>query len=533
MDGKGLNIMANFLSRRLNAVFLLLIAIMSVFYYDGVLEKEPMNMHLWRQTDCLSLTRNFANGADLFSPEIDILLADQLTSGKTAGEFPILYYIVGKSWSLFGESVFLYRLFYLSIIVFGLFAFFRTLLLLGLGSFWSVLLPILLFTSPVYVVYGVSFLTDVPAFNFILIALFFMVKYLTQNKKVSFWMAVLFFALAGLIKVSSLILFIAIGALFLIDLVMGKIKAGKRLFQDKWTVFIGFSVVLFIVFTWYLYASFYNDTHQFKYTFNSVYPLWLMDGAGIERLFDGMLVMTSTIFFSKPMVVLLLVLPIVNLFLYRQVPVALYFSNLLVFLGGLLYFLLWAPLFENHDYYYIPLLIIFVSAFVSFLVAVKNTWPVVFHSWIVKIVFFGFFVFNFIYSLSVVKLKTRAADGDFPIVMNDQFVSIMKWTNWEVSANWWRYKDIQSDLLNSGVHKDDKVICLSDHSFSVSLYFLNRRGWTNFMNYSSEQDIQQLIDAGARYLLITDQVQMNQRFVQPFLTNKIGEFKGIHVFKLV
>ena len=53
------------------------------------------------------------------------------------------------------------------------------------------------------------------------------------------------------------------------------------------------------------------------------------------------------------------------------------------------------------------------------------------------------------------------------------------------------------------------------------------------MNYSSEQDIQQLIDAGARYLLITDQVQMNQRFVQPFLTNKIGEFKGIHVFKLV
>src|SRR5687768_15134922 len=96
-----------------DGLFLLVFLIFAGFYYDSVLEKGPLNDHLWRQTDCLSMTRYYARGADFFEPEVNIQLGDKYTTGKTAGEFPILYYSIGKLWKVSGESYFTYRLVYL------------------------------------------------------------------------------------------------------------------------------------------------------------------------------------------------------------------------------------------------------------------------------------------------------------------------------------------------------------------------------------------------------------------------------------
>ena len=111
-------------------LFILLFAVFSISYYDSVLDKGPLSMHIWRQTDCLSLTSNYANGATLFEPEIHFQGSDDLTSGKSAGEFPALYYVVGKIWSLTGESYLAYRLFYLLILFAGSFALFKSLKIL-------------------------------------------------------------------------------------------------------------------------------------------------------------------------------------------------------------------------------------------------------------------------------------------------------------------------------------------------------------------------------------------------------------------
>ena len=80
-----------------NVLFLLLLVTFAGFYYDGVLDQPPLSNHLWRQTDCISLTQNYANGNSLLEPELHIQLADDNTSGKTAGEFPIIYYIIGTA----------------------------------------------------------------------------------------------------------------------------------------------------------------------------------------------------------------------------------------------------------------------------------------------------------------------------------------------------------------------------------------------------------------------------------------------------
>ena len=93
-----------------------LIAVLAIIYYDSLLDKGPLNTHLWRQTDCLSMTKNYADGAPFFEPEMHVLYADNETSGKSAGEFPILYYTVGSIWKVTGESFMVYRVFYLLIL---------------------------------------------------------------------------------------------------------------------------------------------------------------------------------------------------------------------------------------------------------------------------------------------------------------------------------------------------------------------------------------------------------------------------------
>lgn len=92
--------------------FLLIIVVMSALYYDGVLNKGSLGVPIWRQADCLSLTKNYAEGASFLEPEMPILLADDYTTGKSAGEFPIIYSSVGKMWSAFCQSYFSYSLFY-------------------------------------------------------------------------------------------------------------------------------------------------------------------------------------------------------------------------------------------------------------------------------------------------------------------------------------------------------------------------------------------------------------------------------------
>lgn len=516
-----------------NLLFFLAFVIFSMFYYDGVLDKGPLNVHIWRQTDCLSITRNYAEGASFLNPQMDVLFADDLTSGKTAGEFPIMYYIVGKVWSVFGESILFYRLFYLSIIFAGVFAFYNTLKLVFQNKVWPFIMALLLFTSPVFVTYGVSFLTDAPAFCFVLIALYFITKYYFSFKSKFFFWAMFFFAFGGLIKVSSLIAFFFILFIFLFEVVVKKPTLNKSfLFSRKWKEYLGFGLVFVSIFAWYFYAHIYNQAHGFKYTFNSIHPLWNASPDDLKTLPKGLKNFVSIVFFSRPILYLFLFIGIFNLFLYKKLPLIAYLANLLIILASIMYFILWAPLLGVHDYYYIALLILFIGILIPFLWYIKEHFNTIFEGR--KTMIFGsiFLLFNFAYCLSVVKLKTKAQEGDFFLVGNHSFVEEMKWVNYDVSSNLYRYERIKPFLSEVGVSKEAKLICLPDPSFNTSLYLVNQKGWTNFMIYSSSEEIQHLINKGAEYLLISDGEYLHKEFLQPFLNNQIGIYEGLHVFKL-
>ncbi|TVR41230.1 MAG: hypothetical protein EA392_02090 [Cryomorphaceae bacterium] len=104
-------------------------------YLTPLLGEGMMRTHMWRQADCLSLTHHYYTGNSFLEPEMHIQLGHQYTSGKSAGEFPVLYYAVAGFWKVFGKSYLSFRLFYLLIFLAGIWSFYRSLSLVFGGKF--------------------------------------------------------------------------------------------------------------------------------------------------------------------------------------------------------------------------------------------------------------------------------------------------------------------------------------------------------------------------------------------------------------
>lgn len=510
--------------------FIFLYVLLSFIFFRSFITERPLNTHVWRQADCLSLTKHYYDGASFLEPEMHIQLGDKLTSGRSAGEFPILYYSVAQIWKVFGVSYFSYRFFFFIILSLGIFAFYKSLKIIFENEFWATVLSLLLFTSPVLIVYGVSFVTDGPAFAFNLIALYFLTLYVKKDKTKLFYYAMLFFALAGLIKVSALIIFIFLGFIFLLERFPVFTLGSRKLFP-KWQAVFGFALVFLSLFAWYGYAHFYNLSSGFKYTFNDIHPIWLMNAEQEMTVLNKVKEFSSHVFYSRPMILSIFFLLFFNLFLLKKIPLFAYLANIVISLGVIIYFILWAPLMGVHDYYYVSVLVVFIGVIIPFVYYLKINQIILFEGKITKRAVLLFFAINFIICLSTVKLKTNTTHGDH-VLLDSSFVKEMKWFNGSENSKWENFDKIKYLFKDLNIRKEDKVISMSDVSFNASLYFMDRKGWTNFSAYSTIEQIDELKTKGAKFLFIQEVDLKGKEFLSPCTQNQIGKYKDILIFEL-
>jgi len=515
-----------------NLLFVILLLIFLVFSFDSTLDKPPTGQHLWRQTDCLSMTQQYAEGAPFFEPQMHIQLGDDNTSGKSAGEFPILYYTVGKIWAFFGQNILTYRLIFILILFFGIFSLYKTMELVLKNKFWSITLTLLFISSPAYIFYSVNFLTDGAAYSFTLIALYFFTQYCIGVKKRHFYFVILFFTIAGLIKVSSLIAFVFLGFIYLIELFPIATMGYRKLYQNRKFESLLFVLVPGLIFSWYLYAHHYNNLHHFKYTFNNIFPLWKMNKIELELVINKIASFSSYIFYSRPFLYLLVLICSINIFSWRKINLLAYTTNVVILIGSIVYFILWAPLMGEHDYYYNAILILAPAIIIPFIWNLKENYFRIYSNRTVKTLFSLFVFYNLWYCASIVQLKGHSSIAKHAIIRNEKLINEMEWFNWNNTSNLYRLVRIQPQLQEMNINKSDKVIIIPDNSFNTTLYLLNRKGWTNFMNYSTSADIDNLIDKGAKYLFILDDHYLTEEYLQPFFTHPIKEIEGVKIYKL-
>tara|TARA_B110000285_G_scaffold195151_1_gene225239 strand:- start:66 stop:482 length:417 start_codon:yes stop_codon:yes gene_type:complete len=137
-----------------------------------------------------------------------------------------------------------------------------------------------------------------------------------------------------------------------------------------------------------------------------------------------------------------------------------------------------------------------------------------------------------LYCGQMMQLRTVDRSKEYPLIGNIELIKKLRWSNWDGEIAYLPFEEMRGYIRTIGIRANDKIIALPDHSFNISLYLLNQRGWTNFSKYSSSGEIQGLIDKGAKYLFIANEKTLDQLFLIPFTQHQIGTFKGIKIFSL-
>lgn len=496
-----------------NVIFIAVFAFL--FYFFGLhktLFYPAQSVHIWRQTNCLSLTQNYyQHDLPFFSPEMHNQFPNDGESGKSVGEFPIIYFSVAKLWKIFGKQEWIFKLVQNAIFFLGLFALFAGLRRVLKNQFWAGFISLLIFTSPMIVFFGPNFLPDVPALSFVFMAWYFVIKFLDQRKTINLWLTAALFCLACLLKITSAISVFALGGWVVFELIF--LKKEQKIFRFRTRHFLPFFIAVIPVLLWYWYVDHYNSSHGGHFSFHGIWPIWDMDKDHFIRVIDILdKIYFKEMFLPATQFLTFAIWLFLILTFRRRTPIGRYVILVLP-LGFLSQLLLWFQVLDAHDYYMINLLVVLVAIWgllANELIKIKG-----FVKYLVGGIAVLFFYFN------VVSCKERA-EGRYIGWMNDDYQKLKA------------LLEIEPFFKEIGVKEYDKVISVNDFSINGSLYYMNRKGYTNFgSDLSKSEIIYKRIDQGAKFLVVTDTMIVSKSHLKPFIQNPLGNYENVHVYDLI
>ncbi len=508
-------------------VFILaLMAVSYLYQYHEIVFYQPQSIHKWRQSDCASLALNYYQGGmHFFHPETHNLTSDKGTSGAAfTSEVPFLYYGVALLYQLFGPHDFIYRILNTLIFLLGLFYFYQLLRYLVHDFFWSVVIPLLFFTSPVLVYYGNNFLTNSTELSLSIIGWYYFVRFMFERKNKWFFISCGIFFLAASMKITAFFSLFALGAVGLLELFHVK-QFGKegKLFNKPILYLTVMAAAAFLVGSWVVYAHIQNSLHGCYYFSTTTFPIWSLSKEEISKVFTQVRLNWSAQYYHLSMKLFLAGCLVFLVLKKAHVPSFIKYILAIIGVEALLFILLQYWTFADHDYYTIGMFIIPFLILISTLYVLKSTLPSWFYSNYLKITVFFLLVFNLWYAQN----ETHKRYHSF---INDKEI----------------YQDIytiQPYLRQIGIQADDTVISIPDYSHTT-LYLMNQKGWTEYIdnNFNKgertyyNQDslgIQKSIDKGAKYLIVNGIEELyNKTYLQPFCYCLKGRYKNVLIFDL-
>lgn len=499
-----------------------------MFNQPKTMNDPPSSTHQWRQSDGYSMALNYyTNGMNFFEPKIHF---QESKEGKAVGEFPIIYYFQALIWKLTGPSYFVARftVFLLSII--GLFALFKTVYSLVQDTFLAYVLPLLLFSSPLFAYYSNSYLTNVPALSFLFVGWYFLLNFSRSIKFSSLLAGVVFISLAGLLRPTMMIGYLPLILLFYINRknLIDKEKLIKQL------VFGAMLVLPFVfIISWVLYTKHYNSQNNSVYFLSNIRPIWICENIPHvwSRLSHNML---DEFLHWSVKTILAIMLLIMLLTIKKQNP---NYAIMIVCIsvGLILYVLLWFSNLDVHDYYLIELFILIPPLFIGFFIFAKKNYQQLFYSRTLRIATSVVILISVFYAASKTRMKHEDKVYFFTVLfLSEDEIAYYKWYHWDYATKYKAFETITPYLRSIGINKNDLVVSLPDQSPNITLSFMDQKGFS-FLYCTNENMKDKLFDfqrKGAKYLLIGDKDFVKNSGIQEFTSQRIGVYKNIEIFKL-
>ena len=502
------------------ALFMFMGLVVGMFFalnMQDYLFLRPQGRHQFRQTDCTSFALMYAHHENgLLDAELHQLMSDGGTTGKTAGELPLLYFVVGKLWKLTGQQEWLFRVINFFIFTLGLFALYNITLTETRSYTSSLLLVAMLFTVPIFLFYAPNFLQNTTAFSLVLMGWYYVHRFYKSNAWLHGIMATVFFTLAPLLKITALISVLALLGVLLMAR-FWPTKAGNLQLTKRQTLLALLGGVFSIGSTagWYVYAKNYVADHGGWYTHNAIWPIWNMDMGYIKETLHWVFSVWVEHYFSTAGY-LFLALSVLIIFIYRkQMPQFLWWLMGIVLLGNVIYLLLWFNALHDHDYYLINLYTLPVLLWFSALYMLKENVIKSVPSEIIGL------------CVSIVLVYASIHYGKFNL-----WYRYAGWMNDNGTNRYASFFDVTPYLREElAIDKDVPVLTYPDPSFSITLYLADQRGWPIRDNWPIDS-IAKRINLGARYILVNDSAFYDKKGLEAFNLEPVGHHRNIDVLKI-
>lgn len=453
-------------------VFFIALAFSWKFHFQ-YLSDFPNYIHAWSQTDWYAIALGFINnGFDFFHPQSFNLnpscyspkVWPKELEGITAVDFPIHHYVMAILMKITDDySPFfprLYVLIYAYVGFYFLYLFSKKILS---ANWLSIIFPLFVLSSPVFIYYQISFLPSIPSFSNTIIAYYFFFQFLDGKQYKSLAIAVLFFLLAAMPRTPFFIFFFASFCHSIYLIVISKQINKQALY------FFGLGFLVF--FGYYFYNKNLAETYGSIYLRNLLYAksfdeiIFVVKKAAIAW---GLHYLTTFHYyflaFIAGLAALFTILKVKRpSFLLRN---QLGFHLFIIWIGVLMYFILMLEQFKAHDYYFID------SFFIPIIFSLLFLMCFIPQNIISNI---GFFIVYLVF--------TNNAFGENLDRQNERKASgIWDTAKYENRA----YKGSDSFLNEIGIPKTAKMLALDTYSTNAVLILMNRKGFTQLFNERSD-----------------------------------------------
>ncbi|HBS86520.1 MAG: hypothetical protein A2W91_20085 [Bacteroidetes bacterium GWF2_38_335] len=502
--------------RKINPVLYFILFLIILFFFFGfndVITSRPGSIHAWRQADCASMALNYyQDGMDFFNPELMQQNADGNTSGHNISEFPVVYYIVAALYHVFGYHEIIFRLLNLLIFFIGL-VFLYKILLRFLGNiFWAVSVTLLFYSSAILVYYSPGFLPDTTALALVFPGWYYFFVFMETGKKKTLVISFLFFTMASLLKITAALSPLAITALLIIDyLGIFKTEKRKNIFNNKAAIILALGVFFVVNAIWLAWVFYYNNLHNTDYFGTRIWPVWKLTSGEFSEVVKAIRLRWLGEFMNREVQLIYLVLGVFIIWTFNRTNTILLLTMVFLVMGSVAFVVMFFEVLGVHDYYLINLtifpLFILLTGFESF----KRNYPRFYNSVYVKI------AFSILILFALINTKSKHSER------------IAGW--WEPYAKYENLNNLSGYLDSVGLKKTDKIVVIPDCTPSLSLYLVNRKGWT-MMKFHPAKDVLKYKKLGAEYLIINGPEYVHTNDFDSIPKVKIGEKEGVFVYKL-
>ena len=475
---------------------------------------RPCSAHQWRQSDGASYALNYyQNKVAFLPPQVHHRHA---ADGRAVSEFPVVYYLAAQGYSLFGFHDYFIRWIHFALFVMGLIFMIRTAKCYTSDP-WLPLLPACLaLTSPCLFYYAANFLPDVAAFSMGMCGFYFIIRFKQHKKMFSFLLATCFFTLAGLLKISGALLWVAC----MLSLTYGMYfsKRADDILSKKQRIIMLLIVAgsIAMLYGWIQYDKYVAVHYHFGGNLFGLLPIWDADGHEIAYILSRIRHLWMRAFLTREVWIALFISGMLILLYRKKRDVFLFRVLGWTAIGVLLYMICWFRTFDVHDYYLINLFCFPILLLYALLDLIeKKQWnrPSRIYAGIL---------------LCAGLLLTASAWAS-------RREQLYRYFGKDYNSLNPAYYHIEPYLRSIGIRPDDWVVSVPDPSPNITLYLMNVRGFTEC--YTSDHynvaDFATLPEV--KYLIVSDTAYMHQALYAPYChpENQIGQFEGIHIFRFI